>query len=51
MPADERVRLDDQQRVCPGLHPAGEQDQQRAIAAGEMGTFGCTVEYDELLPE
>src|SRR3954454_1537911 len=49
MPAQDRLWLDDKQRILPGLEVAGQQDEERAIRACEARPLDRAVEHDQLL--
>ncbi len=48
MPAQERVRLDDQEGILPRAHAAGQQDQERTVTSGQARPFDAAAEDDEL---
>lgn len=49
MPAQHRLRLDDEQGLFPTLHLARKQDEERPICAGAARSLDRAVEHDELL--
>jgi len=51
MPAQDRLRPDDEQRLPPVLHPAREHDEEGAIGARAVWSFTRAVEHDELLAQ
>ncbi|MEO8900119.1 MAG: hypothetical protein ABI627_01225 [Polyangiaceae bacterium] len=51
MPAQNRVRLDQQHRVSPMRKHAGQHDEQTALQPSEVGPFDGPGRYDELLAE
>ncbi len=51
MPAQQRVRLDDQDGLLPRPHAAGQQDQEGAISIGQVRPFDLSVKDNELLTE
>ena len=51
MPPQNRLRLDDEERLFPALQPAGEHDEEAAIRAREARAFDRPVEDDKLLPQ
>jgi len=51
MPAQNRLRLDDEQRLPPVLQPAREQDEEHTIRSHEARPFDRAVEDEELLPQ
>src|SRR5262249_42140097 len=50
VPTEQRLGLDDQQRLAPAPHPAREQEKQRPVGARQTGSLGRAGEDDELLP-
>jgi len=51
MPAQERIRLEDEDGFLPGPDPAGEEDEPEAIGWGGPRLPNLAVEDDELLAE
>lgn len=51
MPAENRLRLDDEQGLVPTLQPAREQNDARPISLRQARSFDRAVEHDELLAE
>jgi hypothetical protein len=49
MPAQQGVRLEDEEGLLPELGTAGQENQSEAIAVGELGSLHLTLEHDELL--
>jgi len=49
MPAQQRLGLDDQERLAPRSDATREQDQQRPIGAGEAWPLRGAGEDDQLL--
>jgi hypothetical protein len=49
MPADDRVRLDDDERRAPVPPDVGEQHPQQPIAMPEVGMLDCAPERRQLL--
>ncbi len=51
MPAQNGLRLDDEQGIFPAFHPAGEYDEEAAIRSREAWSLDRAVEDDELLAQ
>ena len=51
MPADHRVRLDEDQRATPGGPVAGEPGPEEAVGRPEPGSAGRTGEDEKLVAE
>ena len=51
MPAQHRLRPDDEQRFPPVPHLARERDDERAIGARAVRPFAMAVELEELLAQ
>jgi len=51
MPAQQRLRLDDEERGLPAAHKARQQHKQDAIAGRDCGTLDLAPQHDQLLPE
>ena len=51
MPAQERVRLDDQQGLPPATDAAGKEHEHRAVGRGAAGALDAALEDRELLPQ
>jgi len=51
VPAQQRVRLDDEQRGASIVGAARQQHEQQAIYGRDLRLRGLTVEDDQLLPE
>ena len=51
MPAQERVRLDNDQCLFPRAEPAGQQYQQSAVASGEFRPLCLPLQDDQLLAQ
>jgi len=51
MPTQQGVRLDDEEGLSPELGAAGEEDQSKAIAIGELGSLHLALEHNELLSQ
>jgi hypothetical protein len=43
--------LDDEEGLLPGLGAAGQEDQSKAVAVGELWSFHLAVEHNELLSQ
>lgn len=51
VPAQDSVRLDDDQSLLPRAQLAGQKDDEGAIAPGELWTQGLALEHAQLLTE
>ena len=51
MPAQEGIRLDNQQSLFPLARLAGQQHKQRAVAQGEFRSLHLPLQHDELLTQ
>lgn len=51
MPAENSLRLDNEERLPPVLKLAGKQDEEAALRASEVRAVDRTVEDDELLAQ
>ena len=51
MPAQQGVRLDEEQRVPRGTQAAGQQHQQRPIRLGATGSLDLPLQDDQLLAQ
>ena len=51
MPAQERIRLEDEDGFLPTPDPAGEENEPKAIGWGEAWLVNLAVEDNELLAE
>ncbi len=51
MPTEERVGLEDEQRLFPVLDATGEEDEPETIGLRKCRPFDLAVEDDELLAE
>ena len=51
MPAQDGVRLDDEQGLFPRAQPAGHQDEQRSVTLGQHWAFDLSLQNDELLAQ
>lgn len=51
MPTQQGVRLDDEEGLLPELVAAGQEEESKAVAIGEMGLFHLAFEHDEPLSQ
>jgi len=51
MPAEQSVRLDDEESLLPELGAAGGEDEPIAVEVGELGSFHLALEDNELLSQ
>lgn len=51
MPAEQSVRLDDEESLLPELGTAGGKDEPNAVEVGELGSFHLALEDNELLSQ
>lgn len=51
MPAQNGLRLDDEQCLFPGLESTGEQDEETALGSGDVRAFDRSGDDDKLLTE
>jgi hypothetical protein len=51
MPAEQSVRLDDEESLLPELGAAGGEDEPIAVEVGELGSFHLAFEDNELLSQ
>ena len=51
MPAEQSVRLDDEEGLLPELGVAGGEDEPNAVKVGELGSFDLALEDNELLSQ
>ena len=51
MPAEQGLRLDDQQRLAPGADPTGEQYEERPISRCATRALDAAPEDDELMAQ
>ncbi len=51
MPAEQGLRLDEQQGLAPGPAPAGQEHEQRAVGRGAARALDGAPEHQELLTQ
>jgi hypothetical protein len=51
MPAQDGVRLDDDQSLLPGAQLADQEDDEGTVTPGELGTLDLPLEDCQLLTE
>jgi len=51
MPAQERVRLDNMQRLLPELRQRGQQNQSQPVALVQLRSLYLSIEHDQLLSQ